>query len=109
MTKSYRMQTKLIAVIALAVVAIVGFNTNAWTAVDECDAWVYSSWQDSQPNCSTICGDVDQQASCTNAFGSCASGKYLHDYSEQQNNDGQYRCRCLIACDVEDCELESCP
>lgn len=109
MTKSYRMQTKVIAAIALAVVAIVGFNTNAWTAVEECDAWHYSSWQDSHPDCNAICDNVDQEALCTNTFGSCASAKFLHDASEQENDDGEYRCRCLIECDVKECELESCP
>lgn len=109
MTKSCRGQAKLLISVALFVVAVVGFYTNAWTNVDECDGWHYTSWQDSQPNCGTICDNLDKASVCQSAFGSCASPKYLHQAEEEENDDGQYRCACLIACDVEDCELESCP
>lgn len=109
MNKTYRVQTKDIIILALVMVAIVGFNTNAWTDDQHCDATHYSSWQDSHPDCSAICGDVDKTDLCNSTFGSCASAAYLHHYDEQENDDGEYRCVCLIACNVEDCELESCP
>lgn len=111
MTNSCRGQTKVLIAVALFVVAIVGFYTNAWTVQIHCDAPVYhTSWQDSQPNCGTICDNLDKTNICQSAFGSCADAAYLHQHEVEEDDDtGDYRCACIIACDVEDCELESCP